>query len=319
MEKDFKILFIVVILILSFSGAFIYFSTYYTISSGFNNNSSANNGKIIIVASVLPQKEFIDRIGGDKVQTVIMVPPGADPHTYEPQASQLQLVSRARMFVLVGSGIEFEMVYMDKIRSLNPSMTIINDSNGISFIRSSENEEEHSNEMHSDSDNHAVHGSESDPHVWVSPKNAQIMVENIYNGLVKIDPENNEYYFINKENYLKELRQLDKNITNEILDKKGEKILVYHPSWGYFCRDYGFTQITIENEGKDPTPQGMANLIYQAKKENIKVIFVSPQYSTRSAEVIAEEIGAKIVFIDELSPNYVSNMKKVADTFADLN
>lgn len=319
MEKDFKILFIVVILILSFSGAFIYFSTYYTISSGFNNNSSANNGKIIIVASVLPQKEFIDRIGGDKVQTVIMVPPGADPHTYEPQASQLQLVSRARMFVLVGSGIEFEMVYMDKIRSLNPSMTIINDSNGISFIRSSENEEEHSNEMHSDSDNHAVHGSESDPHVWVSPKNAQIMVENIYNGLVKIDPENNEYYFINKENYLKELRQLDKNITNEILDKKGEKILVYHPSWGYFCRDYGFTQIAIENEGKDPTPQGMANLIYQAKKENIKVIFVSPQYSTRSAEVIAEEIGAKIVFIDELSPNYVSNMKKVADTFADLN
>lgn len=319
MEKDFKILFIVVILILSFSGAFIYFSTYYTISSGFNNNYSANNGKIIIVASVLPQKEFIDRIGGDKVQTVIMVPPGADPHTYEPQASQLQLVSRARMFVLVGSGIEFEMVYMDKIRSLNPSMTIINDSNGISFIRSSENEEEHSNEMHSDSDNHAVHGSESDPHVWVSPKNAQIMVENIYNGLVKIDPENNEYYFINKENYLKELRQLDKNITNEILDKKGEKILVYHPSWGYFCRDYGFTQIAIENEGKDPTPQGMANLIYQAKKENIKVIFVSPQYSTRSAEVIAEEIGAKIVFIDELSPNYVSNMKKVADTFADLN
>lgn len=320
MEKDFKILFIVVILILSFSGAFIYFSTYYVNYSGFNNNSSANDGKIIIVASVLPQKEFIDRVGGDKVQTIIMVPPGADPHTYEPRASQLQQVSRAQMFVQVGSGIEFEMVYMGKIKSLNPSMTIINDSKGINFIPSTEKEEEHSHEVEgNESDSHEAPDSESDPHVWVSPKNAQIMVENIYNGLVIVDPENKEYYFINKENYLKELRQLDKNITNEVLDKKGEKILVYHPSWGYFCRDYGFTQIAIENEGKDPTPQGMANLIYQAKKENIKVIFVSPQYSTRSAEVIAEEIGAKIVFIDELSPNYVSNMKKVADAFSDID
>ena len=315
MEKDFKILLIVVLLILTFSGAFIYFSAYYTNSSGFNSNSSANNGKIIIVASVLPQKEFIDKVGGDKVQTVIMVPPGADPHTYEPRASQLQQVSRAQMFVQVGSGIEFEMVYMDKIKSLNPDMMVINDSKGINLIPSTEKKDEHSNDEHS----HEINESESDPHVWVSPKNAQIMVENIYTGLVKIDPENKEYYFINKENYLKELRQLDKNITNEVSDKKGSKILVYHPAWGYFCREYGFTQIAIENEGKDPTPQGMANMINQAKKENIKVIFVSPQFSSRSAEVIAEEIGAKIVFIDELSPNYLTNMKKVADAFGELD
>jgi len=305
MEKDFKILFIVVLLILAFSGLFIYFSTYYSTSSAYDNNSSENNGKIIIVASVLPQKEFIDKVGGDKVQTVIMVPPGADPHIYEPKASQLQQVARAQMFAQVGSGIEFEMIYMDKIKSLNPNMVVINTSKGINFIPSTIKEEEHVDE--------GMNQSESDPHVWVSPKNAEIMVENIYTGLVKIDPENKEYYLINKENYLKELRQLDKNISSKISDKKGEKILVYHPAWGYFCREYGLTQIAIENEGKDPTPQGMANLIKQAKREKIKFIFVSPQYSTRSAEVIADEIGAKVVFIDELSPNYVNNMKKVAD------
>lgn len=308
MEKDFKILFIVVLIILTVSSVLIYFSNYHNFLNNNNNNnntSNVSNTKIVVAASVLPQKEFIEKVGGDKVQVIIMVPPGADPHTYEPKASQMEQIANAQMYVQVGSGIDFEITWIDKIKSLNRNMLIINDSKGVNFIPSIEKNTE----------NNSNAEIESDPHVWVSPKNAQIMVENIYQGLVKIDPKNKEYYLINKENYLKELRQLDKNITNELFNQKGSKILVYHPSWGYFCQDYGMTQIAIEKEGKDPTPKEMMNIIDLSKKDNITAIFVSPQYNTRSSEVIASEIGAKVVFIDELSPDYVFNMRKIVKAF----
>lgn len=318
MEKDFKILFVLVGLILIISGCLIFLSAKdYSGLLNLSNDSEISNSsqKILVVASVLPQKEFVDAVGGDKVQTVIMVPPGADPHTYEPKASQLQQMANAGMYVQVGSGIEFEISWMDKIKSFNQNMHIMNGSKGINLIKSSE--DEHSTEDNSHHDEGHGH-SESDPHVWVSPLNAIIMVENIYQGLVKTDPKNKEYYLINKENYLKKLRQLDKNITSELSDKKGTKILVYHPSWGYFCQEYGLTQIAIEKEGKDPTPKGMAILINQAKKDNIKVIFISPQYNTRSAEVIASEIGGKVVSIDELAPDYLNNMNHVVQSFKNL-
>jgi zinc transport system substrate-binding protein len=318
MEKDFKILFVLVGLILIISGCLIFLSAKdYSGFLNLSNDSEISNSsqKILVVASVLPQKEFVDAVGGDKVQTVIMVPPGADPHTYEPKASQLQQMANAGMYVQVGSGIEFEISWMDKIKSFNQNMYIMNGSKGINLIKSSE--DEHSTEDNSHHDEGHGH-SESDPHVWVSPLNAMIMVENIYQGLVKTDPKNKEYYLINKENYLKKLRQLDKNITSELSDKKGTKILVYHPSWGYFCQEYGLTQIAIEKEGKDPTPKGMAILINQAKKDNIKVIFISPQYNTRSAEVIASEIGGKVVSIDELAPDYLNNMNHVVQSFKNL-
>jgi zinc transport system substrate-binding protein len=303
MEKDFKILFIVVFMILFVSAVLIFFSNY---NNTLNYNNATNTSKLVIVASVLPQKEFIEKVGGDKVQVIILVPPGADPHTYEPKASQMEQITNAKMYVHVGSGIDFERTWMDKIRSLNPEMLIINDSKGITFIPSMEPDvgNSSSNEI-----------SESDPHVWVSPKNAQLMVENIYHGLVKIDPKNKDYYLINKENYLKELRQLDKNISNDLSNKKGSKILVYHPSWGYFCHDYGLSQIAIEKEGKDPTPKEMMNIINISKKNHITAIFVSPQHNTRNSEVIASEIGAKVIFIDELSPDYIDNMKKIVKAF----
>ncbi len=318
MEKDFKILFVLVGLILIISGCLIFLSAKdYSGLLNLSNDSEISNSsqKILVVASVLPQKEFVDAVGGDKVQTVIMVPPGADPHTYEPKASQLQQITNAGMYVQVGSGIEFEISWMDKIKSFNQNMYIMNGSKGINLIKSSE--DEHSTEDNSHHDEGHGH-SESDPHVWVSPLNAMMMVENIYQGLVKTDPKNKEYYLINKENYLKKLRQLDKNITSELSDKKGTKILVYHPSWGYFCQEYGLNQIAIEKEGKDPTPKGMAILINQAKKDNIKVIFISPQYNTRSAEVIASEIGGKVVSIDELAPDYLNNMNHVVQSFKNL-
>lgn len=264
-----------------------------------DNQSGLSGGKIGVVVTIGPQEEFAKRVGGDKVNVTVMVPSGADPHTYEPLPNQMKQVEDADLYFQVGSDIEFEQTWMEKLAAMNPQMEVVNTSEGIELIPNTAEDEEG-----------------SDPHVWVSPRNAKIMVENMYESLVEVDPQNKDYYTKNKDEYIKQLDELDENITQILSEKNNTKILVYHPAWAYFCRDYDLQQISIEAEGKEPTAQDIANLIDQAKKENISVIFVSPEFSSSNAKVIADEIGGKVVVVDPLSENYLENMKKVAEAFA---
>lgn len=253
----------------------------------------ANKQKIGVVVSILPQAEFVEKIGGDKVNITVMVPPGASPHTYEPIPSQLEDVGEAEIYVKVGSGIEFELNWIDKIVKLNKEMLIVDCSEEIELI-------------------------EFDPHIWLSPKNVKIMVENIYNGLVRVDPENKKYYKENKENYLQELDKLDNEITQALLGKVDRKIMVYHPAWAYFARDYDLEQIPVEEGGKEPSPKDLEYFIKQAKENSVKIIFASPEFSTKSAEVIASEIGGAVVLISPLEKNYIENISKIAEGFKDI-
>ena len=180
-------------------------------------------GKIKVVVTILPQAEFVEKVGGEKVQVIVMVPPGASPHTYEPTPSQLIEASKAEIYFQVGSGVDFEISFMNKIIEVNRDMIVVNCSDGIRII-------------------------DKDPHVWLSPKNAEIMVKNIYNTLAKIDPENEGYYRKNMELYLKELSNLDEEIRKILGNATNRCFMVYHPSWGYFARDYNLTQIPVERE-----------------------------------------------------------------------
>jgi len=270
--------------------------------------------KIIVGVTILPQAEFVEKIGGDKVKVIVMVPPGASPHTYEPTPNQMIDLSNAKMYAEIGSGIEFELGQMDKIRDLNKNMFIVDCSNGIKFREMSE--EEKKSDAEDDNETYEEGRVVKDPHIWLSAKNAKIMTENIYEGLIKVDPYNKEYYKRNLDSYIAELDKLDKEISEKFSNLDNRKILVYHPAWGYFCRDYNLTQIAIEKEGKEPTPQGIQNLIKQAKENNISIIFASPQFSTKSAEVIANEINGNVVLINPLERNYTANLHKVADAFS---
>lgn len=275
----------------------IVFTTYFYTSTG--NSTGSSDGKIGVIVTVGPQEEFVKRVGGDRVNVTVMVPPGADPHTYEPLPNQMKQVQDAKIYFQVGSGVEFELTWIGKLTSMNSQMKVVNTSAGIQLIPNTAEQE-----------------AGSDPHVWVSPRNAKIMVENIYQTLVQEDPQNKDYYTKNRDDYLKELDDLDKNITQTMSGKNNSKIMVYHPAWAYFCKDYNLQQVAIEQAGKEPTPQNIAFLIDTARNESIKVIFVSPEFSSSNAQVIANEIGGKVVVVDPLSQNYLDNMKKVADAFA---
>jgi len=276
---------------------------------------------IVVAVSILPQAEFVEKVGGDKVRVVVMIPPGASPATHEPTPGQLRNVSEARMYAAVGSEIPFEKVWMDKMEAVNSDMLIVDCSEGIELseiaahnhdkdAESTEHEAEH------EDDHEAEAHTGMDPHIWTSPVNAKVMVENTYEGLVEIDPENEAYYAENRDAYLEELDSLDARIREKLEGKEGQSFMVFHPAWGYFAAEYGLIMIPIEIEGKEPSVQDLARLISEAKEKDVKVIFVQAQFSTRSSEAIAEEIGGEVVVVNPLAKDYVSNMDEVSDIFA---
>ncbi|MGP8328991.1 MAG: metal ABC transporter solute-binding protein, Zn/Mn family [Methanosarcinaceae archaeon] len=250
-----------------------------------------DNDKIVILVSILPQADFVEHIGGDKVNVIVMIPPGANPATYEPTASQLKSASNAAMYVKVGSGLPFEEVWLDNIGSANPDILIVNTSEGVDLIS-------------------------GDPHIWLSPRSVMVQVENIYKGLIQVDAANREYYYQNKEDYIRNLQVLDNDINESLSGFEDRTFMVFHPSWGYFSRDYNLTMIAVEIEGKEPSAGDLARLVETAKNNNITIIFVQPQFSTKSAKVIANEIGGSVVMVDPLPQDYIKNLRIVPNTFA---
>lgn len=286
-----------------------------------NGVNPINPGENIgVIVSVAPEVEFVKAVGGDKVDVTLMVPSTADVHTYEPLPSQLSKVSSAKMYVMIGSQLEFENNYMDKLRSSNPNMLVVNSSEGIKLIPSSEGgetEESHEGETaetHEDEiEDH--HDGIMDAHVWTSPRNAKIMVNNIYEGLVEVDPENKEYYQKNRDEYLAKLDELDRN-TTELLKNKTKPILIYHPAFAYYARDYNLTMTGVMINDEEPSPQRIAMMVDIAKENNITVVYVEPQYDPKFMETIASQIGAEVLFVNDLDENYLENMKNVGIAFS---
>jgi zinc transport system substrate-binding protein len=272
--------------------------------------------KIRVIVTILPQREFVERVGGDEVTVTVLVGPGADPHTYEPTPSQLRDVAEAKMYAKVGSPIEFEVDWLDRVIATNPNMLVVDCSQGIQLIPMTEHEHEGENH-NSEAAGHDHEHEGMDPHIWTSIRNAKIMVQNIHAGLVQVDPTNEASYMKNMNNYLDLLDSLDEKIGHSLAGVENRNFIVFHPAWGYFARDYNLTQIPIEEAGKEPTAASMAILIEEARENHVRVIFASPQFSQKSAEVLASEIGGVVVMIDPLAQDYLLNMEKVAEALAE--
>ena len=219
-----------------------------------------------------------------------MIPPGAEPHTYEPTPSQMMEVANADVYIMNGAGLEF---WMEKVLDVNEKMLTVDSSRGVNLL--------------------SEEGEIADPHIWMSIENAAIQVENIGNGLIQADPANENYYIRNKDTFLEELKALDRELNQSFAAKENKTFIVYHPAWSYFARDYDLIQVPIMEEEKEPGPQHLAGLIDLARKDNITTIFVDPQFNPKSAEVIAREMNAKIVVLDPLAEDYLQNMRHTGE------
>lgn len=257
----------------------------------------ADNGRIAFV-SVPPIAYFVEKIGGETIRVESLINPGDDPHIYEPKPKQMADLSKAMLYF--STNFPFERTLLMKIKATNPNLTITNTGYGISYM------EDAAHKGHEGEDGF-------DPHIWTSPLNAFKIAENIYRGLVSANPEEVEIYRKNYLELLRSIAKLDEELWERSKSARGMKFLVFHPAWSYFARDYGLIQVPVEQEGKEPKGAQLSRLIEDAKKEGIKVLFVSPQHSKRSAKTIADAIGAKIVEIDPLSKKWDESLRSMVE------
>ncbi|RLC92821.1 MAG: cation ABC transporter substrate-binding protein [Chloroflexi bacterium] len=249
-------------------------------------------GVLNVVVSIVPQQYFVERIGGEHVSVTVMVLPGFSPATYEPKPEQLQALSEADAYVRIR--VPFEDAWMERIASVNKDMLIIDQSDGIERIGG------------------------KDPHIWLSPQLVKAQAQTICDSLVELDPANEADYKANLETFLADLDELDASIRETLSGLESRKFMVFHPAWAYFARDYGLEMIPVQIEGSDPSAAEMAGLIQTAQENNIKVVFAQPEFSVESAEAIADEIGGRVLLISSLAPDWLDNLYRVADIFAEV-
>ncbi len=274
--------------------------------------------------SILPQKYFLEKIVKDKYEINVMVKPGASPHTYEPKSSQMKSLVASKVYFY--SGLSFEQVWLDKFKQSAKDTMFVDSTDGIEKMEMAKHEHHDENEKNSDAKNHDHENDHEehdhsglDPHVWLDPVLVKIQAKNIYETMVKIDSANADFYKTNYEEFLKEIDALDENIKTILEPYKEKAFMVFHPSWGYFAKRYNLEEISIEIEGKEPKPAELVELMDEAKKHNIKIVFSSPQFSQKSALAISKNIQATVVSIDPLAQNWSENLlysaKQIANSY----
>lgn len=255
--------------------------------------------KKVLTVTIEPLRYFTEAIAGENYQVVSMVPKGSSPETYDPTPQQLVQLHQSQGYLRIGH-IGFEQVWMNKLRSNVPNMKVFDTSEGIDFIRS---------EGHWHGDH--FHEGGIEPHIWNSTINAAIIADNICQALCELDATNKIAYEARRDSLKQIIIQTDKEIRS-VLQDANATFLIYHPALSYFARDYGLKQISIEEGGKEPSPAHLKHLIEMCKREKAKVIFVQQEFDQRNAQLIADELGIKVILINPLSYDWKQEMLNVA-------
>jgi len=257
--------------------------------------------RLSVFVSIVPQKYFVEKIGGPRVAVTVMVKPGASPATYEPRPRQMAQLSRTAIYFAIG--VPFESVWLKKIAAANPAMKVVHTEAGIKKLS-----------MQTGPHAAAEHRRPgiADPHVRLSPPLVKIQARHIADALRSLDPEHRSIYETNYHTFSNELDALHAELKQRFAARHGRSFMVFHPSWGYFAQAYGLQQVAVEIEGKNPKPAQLKKLIQNAAEQHVRAIFVQPQFSTRTARLIANAVGAKVIIADPLAADWADNLRAVA-------
>ena len=267
-----------------------------------NNNVTGFSEKrqFKVLASFYPLYEFTKIIGGEKIDVSIIIPPGIEPHDWEPTIQDLQKMQNSDMVVINGAGLE---PWTTKLVSANPDILIVDTSNGIPLLE--KNKQIFNNQI------------QNDPHVWLDPILAKKQIQNIANGLINIDPQNTDYYQENAERYNAKLNLLDNKIRNELSICMKKDFLAFHDAFSYFAREYSLNQNTIIgiNPSEEPTAVTLQQIIQKAQNLDLHIIFTEEAVNPRISEVVANEIGGKVLTLSpieiyEQNSDYIKRMEK---------
>lgn len=275
---------------------------------GVASAGTAKDAPLLVAVSVPPQAWLVERIGGGRVRTEVMIPPGYSHVDVPLTPRRMRTLSRAALYIKVGHpAFEFESVQLGPLLASLPGLRIVDMSQGMRLLAGAQEEESASG--------HDSHGHEGgDPHVWVSPDTFAVAAVNVARALEEADPGHAAEYRAHLHAALAEIRAVDQEVRRQIAgtEPSRRKFMVYHPTWGYFARQYGLEQIAIEFEGKEPSAVRLIHLIEEARRERVKVIFVESGFPRESAQIIAEAVGGRVVTADPQDKDWPGNLRRTA-------
>jgi zinc transport system substrate-binding protein len=256
-----------------------------------------------VYVSIPPQKWLTDQLGGDKVATHVLVDKGQDPHTFEPTPRQISALSRSRLYFTIG--LEFEKQITGKLGAAVAGLTLVDSTGSLEKITMAGGHEPHAE--------HGDHRREAtDPHVWLSPLNLIRMADDMAAAMISADPGNAESYRQNLQRTSAALSELHKELAADLAPFKGAAFYVFHPSFGYFAREYQLEQEAVEIAGKSPSPRQLSSLITRARADGVRIIFVQPQFDVKSAATVAQAIDGVVEPLDPLAEDVVGNLRNIA-------
>jgi len=244
------------------------------------------SAKVHIAVSISPEVSLVKNIAGDKVEILTVVPRGASPHNYSPSPSLMTKLQKVDIYF--GIGVEFEKIWLKRFHDQNPNLQVIDLSKDIKIIN-------------------------NNPHIWLSTENLKTMAQKVYTTLLEVDPANKEIYTKNLKNYIQALKTCKENLEKKISLKKSKTFMTFHPAFTYFAKEFNLTQLPIEVNGQEPSLKELIKVINKARKNNIHTIITSPEFSDKSAKIIASELDANIVKISPLNPNICETLQSIAD------
>ncbi|WP_296873242.1 zinc ABC transporter substrate-binding protein [Tibeticola sp.] len=255
-----------------------------------------------VVVSILPQKQFVERIAGDAAQVEVLVRPGQSPATCDPTPAQLVELGRAQLYFRIGTA--FEANWVPRFQSQFPKLRIVDTREGIELapVR--------------DAHGQPAGSGARDPHIWTSPRLVKRQAQTVRDALISLAPAQRERFEAGYARYAAELDALDAELRQTLAGKTQRRFMVFHPAWGYLARDYGLEMIPIEVEGKEPCPKALAALIEQARALGVRVIFVQRQFSRTAADSVARAIGGEVVELDPLAEDFIGQTRRAAAAIA---
>ncbi|MDK2921534.1 MAG: zinc transport system substrate-binding protein [Desulfonauticus sp.] len=266
---------------------------------------SLANSKVVVFTSILPQSYFLEKLGGDFWEVQTMLPEGADPHTYEPKPADLRKLSKAQVYF--SWNLPFEQVWLKRFQGLNPDLKIVNCAQGIKYLQFQKTSEFLLAEQEPREEGHFL-----DPHIWLSPANCLQVVKNIYEFCLTNWPEQKERFQANYLALEKEIKEVDAQIRKLLAPCKKKVFLVFHPSWGYFANTYGFKQVSVEVEGREPTPRELMHMLDTINQFKLKSIFIQPQFNPREVQFLVQKAKLQLEVVDPLAKDWKANLLKMA-------
>ncbi|MCD4812341.1 zinc ABC transporter substrate-binding protein [bacterium] len=256
---------------------------------------NAEQKKVKVITTLFPLFDFVRQVGKEKVDVILLMPPGVEAHSYEPTPRDIVRINQAEVFVYTGAAMEPWAA--DVVAGIvNKQIVVVNASQGIEqVVRPDESQAGH------DKQGRRHRGKSVDPHIWVDFIYAQQMTDAVLAGLVRVDGKNQSFYMKNAEAFKQTLRQLDTRY-RETLAQCPRKMIVHggHFVFGYMTKRYGLEYMTAFrgfSPDSEPTPKQMVTLIKAMKKHQIHYIFIEELIEPKIARIITEETGAEMLLL----------------------